>query len=232
MSGSERKQVQWVIPAIGVCFAAIVLLAFASASGFTKEVDHSLLHLFSNHRTPTLTAVALAFNTIFAPLTTVGIAIAIGLLIAAVTKKWEPGLSLVICVSGAGIATRALKGFLELTRPEIYERAVHVTGSSFPSGHATGAAALVFGIGILAHYYFADYASDRNRAPRLIVQSVVWTFTVLFAIAVAISRVYLGVHWPSDVLGGYLMGSAWALPCAAYRWPHKKPKPATTASAK
>lgn len=94
-----------------------------------------------------------------------------------------------------------LKAALDRARPDLVPHATQVHTASFPSGHAMHAAANYFTLGGL----FAR--AQKRRRIRLLVVSVAALITLL----VGISRVYLGVHWPTDVLGGWALGSACAL---------------------
>lgn len=109
-------------------------------------------------------------------------------------------VQLVLAAAGAGVWSKLFKHFAERPRPTIVEQLVEVTGHSFPSGHTLASAAL--------YITFATMAGRHVKGWR-----VAMAFQVLagFVIAcVAFSRVYLGVHYPSDVLSGALLGAAWA----------------------
>jgi undecaprenyl-diphosphatase len=80
---------------------------------------------------------------------------------------------------------------------------VETLGSSFPSGHATLSAATYLTIGaLLAH------AQERRR-----VKTYIHVTAILVALLIGVSRVYLGVHWPTDVLAGWCIGAAWSILC-------------------
>ncbi len=83
-------------------------------------------------------------------------------------------------------------------RPPVAERLISVTGWSFPSGHATQSVAF-WGMLVVV------LCGGRTRA----VRTVGWVVAALVALAVGLSRIYLGVHWISDVTAGWLLGGAW-----------------------
>ncbi|GAA2903442.1 phosphatase PAP2 family protein [Enterococcus pseudoavium] len=112
-----------------------------------------------------------------------------------VTALWL-AISMVL-VSGAG--NHLLKIFFQRSRPTILPHMVTEHSFSFPSGHAT-ASTLLFGTLIFVMGLFF-----KDKTPRLIAQIIVG----LLIFSIVISRIYLGVHYPSDVLGGVLFGSSW-----------------------
>jgi undecaprenyl-diphosphatase len=107
-------------------------------------------------------------------------------------------------VVGGAVISTVLKALFDRPRPDLAS-AARVFTASFPSGHATVSAVVFLTIGgLLAG------ASDR-RSARLFYLTV----AVLLTVAVGVSRIYLGVHYPTDVVAGWLIGSAWALLCWA-----------------
>ena len=106
---------------------------------------------------------------------------------------------------GATILELSLKGWFARARPDLVPHAVPVFDASFPSGHATLSAAVFLTAGAL----LARAAPE----PRLKIH--VATVAAVLAVLVGVSRVYLGVHWPSDVLAGWVLGAGWAALCWA-----------------
>jgi undecaprenyl-diphosphatase len=106
-------------------------------------------------------------------------------------------------VAGGALINLVLKNAFNRARPAEALHLVGVHSSSFPSGHAMAASIFYLTIGAL----LARMAKRRREKVYLILASMLFTFLVGF------SRVYLGVHYPSDVLAGWAAGTAWALLC-------------------
>jgi membrane-associated phospholipid phosphatase len=162
------------------------------------ELDVRLSQWFHSNATEPLTQAMLAITHLHA---TPGI-ILLSLLVALIMyrkREWYWLLTLATAVPGALLLNVALKHVFQRTRPHFDEPLLSLTTYSFPSGHAAGATAFY---GILAAYLFCTV----NR----------WQWRVLIALAavmmvalVALSRVYLGVHYLSDVLAGIAESIAW-----------------------
>lgn len=109
---------------------------------------------------------------------------------------------LMVCAVVSGTMVVAVfKAIFDRDRPDIVDHLTHATSSSFPSGHASAAALTYLTLGLLI-----ASAQERQRARVFIV-----TTALLIAVLVGFSRVYLGVHWPSDVVAGWGFGAAWAV---------------------
>src|SRR4051812_34938528 len=115
--------------------------------------------------------------------------------------RWLPVFLIAVTV-GQTLMTTFIKELLDRVRPTANPIA-HTLGPSFPSGHTTGAAAC-----------FAAFALVLGRGRSRNVQSLLAGAAVFIAIAVAASRVLLGVHWLSDVIGGLALGWGWFALCS------------------
>lgn len=120
-----------------------------------------------------------------------------------IIKKPADASVLLAAVLGATALSEGLKLGFGRPRPDLVAHAVETLGSSFPSGHATLSAAAYLTIGaLLAH------AQQRQR-----VKTYIHATAILIALLIGASRVYLGVHWPTDVLAGWCIGAAWSILC-------------------
>ncbi len=114
-------------------------------------------------------------------------------------RTWQPLALLVAAYAGADLAFNAVKELVHRPRPPAAILLKPVAGPSFPSGHATQAVAVY---GMLAALTAAATASWPRKV-------AAWTVAVVIVGAVAVSRLYLGAHWLTDVLGGLALGAAW-----------------------
>jgi undecaprenyl-diphosphatase len=119
------------------------------------------------------------------------------------TGKRRAALDVVVSIAGGIVLSSLIKAGFDRPRPDLVPYGSQVYTASFPSGHSMMAAVVYLTLGALI---------ARLRAS-VRVKAFVLSFSVLLTVLVGISRVYLGVHWPTDVLGGWAMGAAWALLC-------------------
>lgn len=123
-------------------------------------------------------------------------------------KRWGQLALMYSIVLGGGFVARVAKLMVARDRPEV-ERLLGASGFSFPSGHTIGVALFA------AWVIYVVLNSRLSMRLRWLCASA----AVGLALAVAASRVYMGVHYPSDVLGSILAGAAWSCACiAAYTW--------------
>jgi undecaprenyl-diphosphatase len=104
---------------------------------------------------------------------------------------------------GAVVISTGLKELFARPRPNLVPHGSHVYLSSFPSGHSAIAAAAYLTLGLVASQFVV-----KKRLKALFIGVAMFVTG-----AVGVSRVYLGVHWPSDVLAGWAVGLSWALVC-------------------
>jgi membrane-associated phospholipid phosphatase len=116
-------------------------------------------------------------------------------------RLWLTALASVAACASGGLVVEWLKVHVARPRPTLVEHLVQVHNLSFPSGHAAGSATVFLTVAALATQVIERPAA---RTTALVL-------AVLLVGGIGISRVYLGVHWPSDVLAGWSFGTLWAL---------------------
>lgn len=133
--------------------------------------------------------------------------LAVGYLLA--IKRWGDALMLLAATLGGTAISEGLKMGFNRPRPDLVAHVVETTSMSFPSGHAMLSAVTYLTIGaLIAH-------TQESRQLRGYVLGA----AILLTLLIGASRVYLGVHWPTDVLAGWCLGAAWALVCwTAVTW--------------
>ena len=121
--------------------------------------------------------------------------------VLAYRRHWRRALVLIVVVLLAEASDDLLKAIYNRGRPDFAVAGLYTQSQSFPSGHSTASAALWLTIATVS-------ASFEARTDAKVLWFVMAIATIL---AVGFSRVYLGAHWPTDVLAGWIVGAAWAL---------------------
>jgi len=121
----------------------------------------------------------------------------------ALAKAWRVAIFTLVACGGGLVLSSVLKYAIDRPRPELVPHGNQIYTSSFPSGHSMMSAVV--------------YLTLAALVGRLVEKKRLKGYTLGVAIAltllVGISRIYLGVHWPSDVMAGWAAGAAWALGC-------------------
>lgn len=118
-------------------------------------------------------------------------------------RRWTTALFVLVAVGGGQILSTLLKLGIDRPRPDLVSKLAVETSLSFPSGHAMLSAVTYLTLGSLAARFL----------PGRITKVYVFMLAVLLTLMIGVSRLYLGVHWPSDVLAGWCAGFAWAMLC-------------------
>jgi undecaprenyl-diphosphatase len=120
-----------------------------------------------------------------------------------IVRMWRSASVVVLAVLGAGLLTELLKSAFARPRPDIALRIIEVSSPSFPSGHSLLAAVAYPTLGALLAGFVRSFR----------VKLYILVCALVAAALVGFSRVYLGVHYPSDVAAGWAVGLGWALVC-------------------
>ncbi len=206
--GMER----WTLVTIALTAAALfafVQLAAEVVEGETRTFDEHVLLSLRNSADPTDPIGPRWLEEIMRDFTAFGGNAVLAMVSVAVTgfllltgKRQAAAMIAVSLITGT-LLSHALKWGFDRPRPDLVPHGAAVYTQSFPSGHAMLSAIVYLTLGAL----LARVQTDLRAKIYLLMVAVLLTVTI------GASRVYLGVHWPTDVLAGWAVGAAWALLC-------------------
>lgn len=205
---------------------AFIAVAGEVLEGDTHAVDRALLLLLRNpadHADPIGPRWLEVFGRDVTALGGLGLLGFVTLAVAGYLElqgKRRAALFVVAAVAGGMLVSFALKTGFDRPRPDLVPHGTFVQTASFPSGHSMLAAVVYLTLGALVARV------QPSRSLRIYVIAL----AVLVTVAVGVSRVYLGVHWPTDVLAGWAAGATWATLCwIAVLWLQRRRKVERTA---
>jgi undecaprenyl-diphosphatase len=167
--------------------------------------DKRILVWIANRRIQKLNGIAVDITALGSPSLLLLFTV-LGSLGLSLKRDWWGSAYLVGGSAGAGLITFILKHFFSRSRPDVVPHLVEVTGYSYPSGHSLAATAFYL---LVMFLLWRGYPAWSHR--------IAWLVSATSLILViGFSRIYLGVHYPSDVLSGILLGAAWS--CVLTSW--------------
>ena len=191
-----------IVAAVGTFLFA--LLANHVMAGSTQAFDEAALRWIKNYHSPALDDAMLEITALGTGMVVIAIVCVSGLFLVLTKHKYSALLLLVATVGGMMLDT-VLKLQFGRPRPQIFTWGTHASMSSFPSGHAMSATIV---------YTTVAYLAARLQK-RLWARWATMLVAAAIIVMIAISRMYLGVHYPSDVLAGAIVGLSWAAFCMA-----------------
>ena len=208
------RKLEELVPYATVAIIAALLFGFGKLAGEvldgdTHSFDERVLRMLRNPADPAdpigppwLENAVRDITSLgsFSVLTIVTLSVIIYLLI---DGKRAAAAFVFFAIAGGGILSELLKQVFARPRPELVAHLVDVHTMSFPSGHAMSSAVTFLTLGALLTRVQSRW--------RLKIYS--FSLAIFLTILVGLSRVYLGVHWPTDVLAGWCAGAAWAMGC-------------------
>jgi undecaprenyl-diphosphatase len=193
----------------GAAVALVGTWAFAElaghvSSGKTQMFDDTVMRWVGHHQYPWLQSIMLEITALATGSVGLAIVLISGMFLW-LNKHKHSAILLCVASIGATALNQLLKSGFDRPRPMIFKWGTQVMSSSFPSGHAMSASVIYFTVAYLAARL------QRKHSARLLTM----TLATGIVVAISLSRVYLGVHYPSDVLAGVTIGLAWAAFCMA-----------------
>ena len=178
----------------GSCLLLFGLQAIAVFNDAWSWLDPALMWAMHGYASPQLDRVAVAISWVGHEGGVIPLDIVLVLLLAGL-RRWRLSVFVLSATAGSWALNVAAKHAFARERPQLWPPVAEVSGWSFPSGHAMGSSTLMLVLMVLCW-------PGRWRWPVVVCATV-------FAVLVGASRPYLGVHWTSDVLAGWLLAICW-----------------------
>jgi undecaprenyl-diphosphatase len=199
---------------ISVIFISLGLFSFIKLTeevkeGETSGFDQQVLLWFRNPADLSEPIGPAWLEVVVRDITAMGGLLILGLLTIAacgylwLTQRHKLALFLAISIPAGSLLNAVLKDFFARPRPDIVPHATDAALSSFPSGHAMMSAVVFLTLGALL-----SLSTENTR-----IKIYILSWSIFLTVLVGISRVYLGVHWPTDIIAGWIAGATWAMLC-------------------
>jgi undecaprenyl-diphosphatase len=183
-----------------LAFGGFIKLTSELAEGELDAFDRALLQRVVELRVPGLNGPAVDL-TALGSVSVLTLLCVLTVLLLFMHRDALGAWQLIIAASGGGVLSTLLKRVLERARPDEIGRLVEVSSFSYPSGHSLASASVYLTLAIVTARRL------EQRAARIFVFST----ALLLMTAIGFSRAYLGVHFPSDIAAGLMLGSGWSL---------------------
>lgn len=205
------QEIRWLVLVLFILFCTYVFLELADAvrEGDTQRLDEWVLRSLRRADDPATPIGPPWLREVGLDATALGSTLVLGLVVAAVVgfmllhRQYRIMWLTLLTTTGGTLLSVLLKRVVDRDRPVLVPHLREVSTPSFPSGHAMLSAVVYLTLGILLMEIV------HGRLAKL--YCLFWALFLTFLIG--ISRIYLGVHYPSDVLAGWIIGLAWALGC-------------------
>lgn len=193
------------IRVVGLLIAGFAIWVFAQIADEVVEketttADTQILQAIRRLHTPLLDQIMVGITFLGQPSVLVVLSLSLGIWLLFQHRRLE-ATTLAIAALGAAGLNYWLKELFTRDRPALWDRVVDVRYYSFPSGHAMVSVVMYGLIGYLLAKIFPRW------------RGLIFILTVLLVVAIGFSRLYLGVHWPTDIAAGYAAGLVWLIAC-------------------
>jgi undecaprenyl-diphosphatase len=192
---------------VAIALLALLFLASAIARGNVLAFDRTLILAMRVPGHPAVPIGPPKLPSIARDITALGSGTVLTLVVMVTTallllhRMWRTAALAVVATLSGSTAVSLLKQLFARARPDLVEHLMRETSNSFPSGHSANSAIVYLTVATLL------FPLIQLRRVRLFVTGA----TMAIVGMIGVSRVYLGVHWPSDVLAGWIFGALWAL---------------------
>jgi undecaprenyl-diphosphatase len=188
--------------ALGLVAGALAVLGLGllrdTVGAHVTRFDEQVLLRAAGLRSPLLDRLMLELTTLGNG-AVVLLVVTVAALFLYLTRHRYSALLLMVAVSGGVVLNQILKYWFQRPRPTIIEWETHATSLSFPSGHAMSSIIAFGAVALLVS----------RLEPTRLMRRLTWLGAAGLILGIGFSRVYLGVHYPSDVVAGYTVGLAW-----------------------
>ena len=207
----ERHELAWLLVGLSSCVLMLVFLKLSGAvmEGETMAFDKQIVQAFRKADDPSRPIGPAWMASAMMDITALGGPTVLGLMVVAVVgflvlqgRYWTALFILMTALSGE-LVSYALKAIFFRPRPSVVPHLREAFSTSFPSGHAMQSAIMYLTLGAML----------MRLAERRLTKIYCCTAAMVLTFLVGLSRVYLGVHYPTDVLAGWIVGLFWALLC-------------------
>jgi membrane-associated phospholipid phosphatase len=187
----------------GTALAFVLILGWLCQEVWQKKswpVDTSILLNIHQMASPFCDQIMLSITSLANPeFVVIIVALSTGWLLW--KRQFNKTKILILACAGALILNQGMKIIFNRPRPTLWQLLLNETSFGFPSGHALGSIVLY---GLLA-YFYAVYRPDQAKG--------IYLFSVVLIGSIGFSRLYLGVHYPTDIIAGYITGWLWLMVC-------------------
>jgi len=207
----ERHEITWFLVGLGTCVLLLVFLKLASevVEGDTLAIDTTIVRALRSADDPSRPVGPVWMEGVLEDLTALGGPAITWLVILSVTgylllqTKYRTALFVFTTAASGDLINHLIKGIFMRARPTVVPHLREAFSTSFPSGHAMESAIV-----------YLTLAAMLMRIVEGPMAKAYWFgLALLITFLVVLSRVYLGVHYPTDVIGGWIIGLAWASIC-------------------
>ena len=207
----ERHELNWLIVGLGACILLFVFVRLAGEvlEGETMAFDTRILQALRSPDDPSKPIGPAWIENALLDLTAIGGTTVLTLVTLAVVgflllqARYRTALVVLLATISGELLNTALKSAFNRPRPSIVPHLRAAFSTSFPSGHAMESAIVYLTLGAIL----------MRAAESRLTKAYILGVSMLLTMLVGVSRVYLGVHYPTDVIGGWILGFVWASVC-------------------